>query len=82
MFQEFVKYQGHVTHPSRIAEYTGRCFDRAMSEIGPTQLNIPVTTFTAKLKPKFPSLRALIAAPVVQKVWTKLLKCWPTRVSR
>ncbi len=24
-----------------MAEYTGRCFDRAMSEMGPTQLNIP-----------------------------------------
>ncbi len=36
MFQEFTKYQGHVTHPDRMAEYTGRCFDRAMSEMGPT----------------------------------------------
>ena len=41
MFQEFVKYQGHVNNPARMAEYTARCFDRAMSEIGPTQLNIP-----------------------------------------
>ena len=41
MFQEFTKYQGHVNHPARMAEYTGRCFDRAMSEMGPTQLNIP-----------------------------------------
>lgn len=41
MFQEFTKYQGHVTHPARMAEFTARCFDRAMSENGPTQLNIP-----------------------------------------
>ena len=41
MFQEFVKYQGHVNNPNRMAEYTARCFDRAHSEIGPTQLNIP-----------------------------------------
>ena len=41
MFQEFVKYQGHVNNPARMAEFTARCFDRAMSEIGPTQLNIP-----------------------------------------
>ena len=41
MFQEFVKYQGHVNNPNRIAEFTARCFDRAMSECGPTQLNIP-----------------------------------------
>jgi sulfoacetaldehyde acetyltransferase len=41
MFEEFVKYQGHVTHPHRMAEYTANCFNRAMSEMGPTQLNIP-----------------------------------------
>jgi len=41
MFQEFTKYQGHVNNPKRMAEYTARCFDRAMSEMGPTQLNIP-----------------------------------------
>ncbi|MEB0015332.1 thiamine pyrophosphate-binding protein, partial [Glaciimonas sp. Gout2] len=41
MFEEFTKYQGHVTNPARMAEFTGRCFDRAMSEMGPTQLNIP-----------------------------------------
>lgn len=41
MFQEFVKYQGHVNNPNRIGEFTARCFDRAMSEMGPTQLNIP-----------------------------------------
>ncbi|MDF3881440.1 thiamine pyrophosphate-binding protein, partial [Cupriavidus basilensis] len=34
MFQEFTKYQGHVTHPARMAEFTGRCFDRAMAEMG------------------------------------------------
>jgi len=41
MFQEFTKYQGHVNNPHRMAEFTARCFDRAMSEMGPTQLNIP-----------------------------------------
>ncbi|WP_424948287.1 sulfoacetaldehyde acetyltransferase [Candidatus Spongiihabitans sp.] len=41
MFEEFVKYQGHVNNPNRMAEYTSRCFDRAHSELGPTQLNIP-----------------------------------------
>ena len=32
MFQEFTKYQGHVCNPKRMAEFTGRVFDRAMSE--------------------------------------------------
>ena len=45
MFQEFVKYQGHVANEHRMAEITARCFDRAMSEIGPTQLNIPRDRF-------------------------------------
>ncbi|PIE01216.1 MAG: sulfoacetaldehyde acetyltransferase [Thiothrix nivea] len=45
MFQEFTKYQGHVANSRRMAEITGRCFDRAMSEIGPTQLNIPRDLF-------------------------------------
>src|SRR5690606_4440785 len=35
MFQEFTKYQGHVTHPARMAEYTARCFARARDEMGP-----------------------------------------------
>ena len=33
MFQEFTKYQGHVTHPARMAEFTARCFDRAQAEM-------------------------------------------------
>jgi sulfoacetaldehyde acetyltransferase len=40
-FQEITKYQGHVTGPARMAEIAARCFDMAMSERGPTQLNIP-----------------------------------------
>jgi len=47
MFQEFTKYQGHVCNPMRMAEFTGRCFDRAMSEMAPTQLNIPRDYFYA-----------------------------------
>lgn len=45
MFQEFVKYQGHVANSNRMAEITARCFDRAMSEMAPTQLNIPRDMF-------------------------------------
>ena len=40
-FEEITKYQGHVPNAARMAEITGRCFDMAMSERGPTQLNIP-----------------------------------------
>jgi sulfoacetaldehyde acetyltransferase len=54
MFQEFTKYQGHVCNPSRIAEFTGRCFDRAISEMGPTQLNIPRDYFYGELQCEIP----------------------------
>ncbi len=54
MFQEFTKYQGHVNNPNRMAEYTGRCFDRAMSEMGPTQLNIPRDYFYGEIDVDIP----------------------------
>ena len=54
MFQEFTKYQGHVTHPARMAEYTARCFDRAMSDMGPTQLNIPRDYFYGDITAEIP----------------------------
>ena len=41
MFQECTKYQAHLNNPNRMAEFTARCFDRALSEMGPTQINIP-----------------------------------------
>ncbi len=63
MFQEFVKYQGHVNNPNRIAEYTGRCFDRAMSEIGPTQLNIPRDYFYGDIDVEIPQPMRLDRGP-------------------
>ncbi|MDP3672124.1 MAG: sulfoacetaldehyde acetyltransferase [Telluria sp.] len=63
MFQEFTKYQGHVTHPARMAEYTARCFDRALSEIGPTQLNIPRDYFYHESVTEIPQPRRLDRGP-------------------
>ncbi|MCL4163148.1 UNVERIFIED_CONTAM: hypothetical protein GTU68_051156, partial [Idotea baltica] len=54
-FQEFTKYQAHVNNPNRIAEYTSRCFDRALSELGPTQLNIPRDYFYGDIDVKIPT---------------------------
>ncbi|MBE7420438.1 MAG: sulfoacetaldehyde acetyltransferase [Ideonella sp.] len=59
MFQEFTKYQGHVTHPARMAEYTARCFDRALSEMGPTQLNIPRDYFYGDITCEIPKPQRL-----------------------
>ena len=54
MFEEFTKYQGHVNNPKRMAEFTGRCFDRALSEMGPTQLNIPRDHFYGEIECEIP----------------------------
>jgi sulfoacetaldehyde acetyltransferase len=67
MFQEFTKYQGHVNNPKRMAEYTGRCFDRAMSEIGPTQLNIPRDYFYGEIETEIPQPSRLDRGPGGEK---------------
>ncbi len=67
MFQEFVKYQGHVNNPNRMAEYTARCFDRAMSEIGPTQLNIPRDYFYGDIDVEIPEPVVLDRGPGGEK---------------
>ncbi len=67
MFQEFTKYQGHVTHPARMAEFTGRCFDRAMSEMGPTQLNIPRDYFYGEIETEIPQPSRLDRGPGGEK---------------
>ena len=54
MFSEFTKYQGHVCNPHRMAEFTARCFDRAMSEMAPTQLNIPRDYFYGEVDVEIP----------------------------
>jgi sulfoacetaldehyde acetyltransferase len=67
MFSEFVKYQGHVNNPARMAEYTGRCFDRAHSEIGPTQLNIPRDYFYGDIDVEIPQPARLDRGPGGEK---------------
>ena len=63
MFEEFTKYQGHVTHPKRMAESTARCFDRAMSDNGPTQLNIPRDYFYGEIECEIPKPQRLDRGP-------------------
>ncbi|MFC6671031.1 sulfoacetaldehyde acetyltransferase [Marinobacterium aestuariivivens] len=53
-FETITKYQGHVANPARMAELTGRCFDRAMLENGPTQLNIPRDFFYGDIDVEIP----------------------------
>ena len=63
MFEEFTKYQGHVAHPKRMAEFTARCFDRAMSDNGPTQLNIPRDYFYGEIECEIPKPQRLDRGP-------------------
>lgn len=63
MFEEFTKYQAHLNNPARMAEFTGRCFDRALSEMGPTQLNIPRDLFYGDIDVEIPAPQYLDRGP-------------------
>lgn len=67
MFQEFTKYQAHLNNPARMAELTGRCFDRALSEMGPTQLNIPRDLFYGDIDVEIPQPSHLDRGPGGEK---------------
>jgi sulfoacetaldehyde acetyltransferase len=54
IFSKITKYQGHVNNPKRMAEIAGRCFDRAMLEMGPCQLNIPRDYFYGDIQAAIP----------------------------
>jgi sulfoacetaldehyde acetyltransferase len=45
IFSKITKYQAHVSKHPRMAELLARCFDRAMSECGPVQFNVPRDNF-------------------------------------
>ncbi|MCQ3806232.1 MAG: sulfoacetaldehyde acetyltransferase [Acidimicrobiaceae bacterium] len=63
MFEEFTKYQGHINNENRMAEITARCFDRALSEMGPTQLNIPRDRFYGDIDVEIPTPMRLDRGP-------------------
>ena len=54
IFSRITKYQAHVNNRARMAELTGRAFDRAMLELGPTQLNIPRDFFYGDIECEIP----------------------------
>ncbi len=63
IFSKITKYQGHVNNASRMAEITGRCFDMAMAERGPTQLNIPRDYFYGELDCEIPQPQSVARGP-------------------
>src|SRR5689334_408491 len=54
IFSRITKFQGHVRNNARIAEMTSRCFDYALTERGPTQLNIPRDLFYGEIDVNIP----------------------------
>jgi sulfoacetaldehyde acetyltransferase len=54
IFSRITKYQAHVNNKARMAELTSRSFDRAVLEMGPTQLNIPRDYFYGDIECEIP----------------------------
>ena len=54
IFSRITKFQAHVNNKARMAELTGRAFDRAMLEMGPSQLNIPRDFFYGDIECEIP----------------------------
>ena len=54
IFSKITKFQAHVNNRARMAELTGRAFDRALLEMGPTQLNIPRDYFYGDIECEIP----------------------------
>ncbi len=63
MFEEFTKYQAHIDNEHRMAELSARAFDRAMSEMGPTQINIPRDRFYGEIDVEIPAPMTLDLGP-------------------
>ena len=55
IFSKITKYQAHVSRADRMAELTSRCFDLALTERGPTQLNIPRDVFYGDIDVNIPT---------------------------
>ena len=62
-FEKITKYQAHVNRPDRLAEFTSRCFDLALAERGPTQLNIPRDYFYGDIDVEIPKPNRIERAP-------------------
>ncbi len=63
IFSKITKFQAHVNNPARMAEMTARAFDMAISERGPTQLNIPRDYFYGELDCEIPKAKQILRGP-------------------
>jgi sulfoacetaldehyde acetyltransferase len=53
-FEKITCYQAHVSRSDRMAEFAGRCFNRAINANAPTQLNIPRDLFYGEIECEVP----------------------------
>ena len=79
IFSKITKFQAHVNNRARMAELTGRAFDRALLEMGPTQLNIPRDFFYGISSARFPARSRSNAAPAARRAWTRQPCCSQAR---
>jgi sulfoacetaldehyde acetyltransferase len=54
IFSRITKFQAHINNPARMAELTGRAFDRALLDLGPAQINIPRDFFYGEIECEIP----------------------------
>jgi sulfoacetaldehyde acetyltransferase len=54
IFSKITRFQAHINNPARMAELTGRAFDRAVLEMGPAQVNIPRDYFYGEVECEIP----------------------------
>lgn len=67
LFEKITKYQGHVMRADRMAEFAARCFNRAINERGPTQLNIPRDHFYGEADYTIPGPKVIERGPGGEK---------------
>jgi sulfoacetaldehyde acetyltransferase len=58
-FEKITKYQAHVSRSDRMAEFAARCFNRAINENAPTQLNIPRDLFYGEIECDIPGPKVI-----------------------
>ncbi len=63
IFSKITKFQTNVALPERMAELTSRCFDMALAERGPVQLNIPRNNFYGEFEGNIPEPKRIEFGP-------------------
>ena len=83
IFSKITKYQAQVNNTARMAELTSRAFDRALLEMGPTQVNIPRDYLLRRHRLRDSAVRSSSSgAPAASRASTARRSCLRRRSSR